>query len=164
MKKVSIIILLLLFLLACLFVTRFIVGGNEDTWICTNGEWVKHGNPINPAPQTGCGQKASPLPTNVNVESLDNKIIQILSQKYNRPQNELIVVTTINTGSYAKGTLNFPEGGGGLWFAARVNSEWQLVFDGNGIIPCSALINFSEFPTNIIPQCLDENTQSLVKR
>ena len=28
---------------------------NEDTWICKNGNWTKHGNPNNPPPQEGCG-------------------------------------------------------------------------------------------------------------
>lgn len=34
---------------------RFVIGGNEDTWICTDGQWVKHGNPSAPKPTTGCG-------------------------------------------------------------------------------------------------------------
>jgi len=39
-----------------LFAARFLLGGNEDTWICTDGQWVKHGNPSVPMPQTGCGE------------------------------------------------------------------------------------------------------------
>ncbi len=27
----------------------------EDTWLCENGTWVKHGNPDSAAPATGCG-------------------------------------------------------------------------------------------------------------
>lgn len=38
-----------------LFVARFFFGGDEDTWICANGQWVKHGNPSASMPQTGCG-------------------------------------------------------------------------------------------------------------
>jgi hypothetical protein len=26
----------------------------EDTWLCQKGEWVKHGQPSNPAPTTLC--------------------------------------------------------------------------------------------------------------
>lgn len=40
-----------------LLVARFLLGGNEDTWICTNNEWVKHGNPSSSMPLTGCGDK-----------------------------------------------------------------------------------------------------------
>jgi len=28
----------------------------EDTWLCQNGQWVKHGNPFAAAPTTGCGE------------------------------------------------------------------------------------------------------------
>jgi glucan phosphoethanolaminetransferase (alkaline phosphatase superfamily) len=31
----------------------------EDTWLCQNGQWVKHGNPSAQKPTTGCGQ---PMP------------------------------------------------------------------------------------------------------
>jgi uncharacterized membrane protein len=45
-------------LIAILIATIFLVGmrflSGEDNWICKNGEWVKHGNPSYPAPQTIC--------------------------------------------------------------------------------------------------------------
>ena len=31
---------------------RFIAG--EDSWMCEDGEWVKHGMPSEPAPTTNC--------------------------------------------------------------------------------------------------------------
>ena len=40
-----------------LFIARFLFGGDEDTWICSNSEWVKHGNPSTSMPLTGCGDK-----------------------------------------------------------------------------------------------------------
>jgi hypothetical protein len=30
----------------------------EDTWICEQGSWVKHGNPNSQMPNTGCGDQA----------------------------------------------------------------------------------------------------------
>lgn len=36
---------------------RFIVGGSEDDWICSDGQWVKHGNPSAPQPNESCGEK-----------------------------------------------------------------------------------------------------------
>lgn len=33
--------------------------GEEDTWICVNSGWIKHGNPIAPKPQVGCGETKS---------------------------------------------------------------------------------------------------------
>lgn len=53
MKKF--IVLTLVVLLAVLAL-RFLLGGSEDTWICDNGQWVKHGNPSAPMPETGCGE------------------------------------------------------------------------------------------------------------
>lgn len=44
------IILFVLFSALVLFVLRFAIGGNEDTWICEEGQWIKHGNPISPPP------------------------------------------------------------------------------------------------------------------
>ncbi len=42
-------------LLAILIVA--VLRGNEDDWICVNGEWVKHGNPYASKPLSGCGEK-----------------------------------------------------------------------------------------------------------
>lgn len=42
-----------------LLTARFLFGGNEDDWICTNGSWVKHGNPSASMPLTGCGKTKS---------------------------------------------------------------------------------------------------------
>jgi len=36
---------------AVLLVIRFVFGGNEDTWICRNDQWVKHGQPATPKPE-----------------------------------------------------------------------------------------------------------------
>ncbi|MDD5547371.1 MAG: GerMN domain-containing protein [Candidatus Pacebacteria bacterium] len=34
---------------------RFTLGGPEDSWICSDGQWVKHGNPSVSQPDTLCG-------------------------------------------------------------------------------------------------------------
>ena len=44
-----------IFAFLVLIFLRFFVGGDEDNWICVNNQWVKHGNPRNPKPQSGCG-------------------------------------------------------------------------------------------------------------
>jgi hypothetical protein len=41
-----------------LFTVRFLAG-DEDTWLCVDGEWVKHGVPYAPKPETGCGSNKS---------------------------------------------------------------------------------------------------------
>jgi hypothetical protein len=67
------------------------------------------------------------------------------------------------SGNYAKGSVNpvTPGPGGGLWFAAKVNGVWKLVFDGNGIITCADLTSYPDFPTTLIPQCFDTATNAM---
>ena len=43
----------LLVILLSIVALRF--SSPEDTWICVNNAWVKHGNPSAPAPTSGCG-------------------------------------------------------------------------------------------------------------
>ena len=50
------IFLLILAIILVLFSLRFILGGSEDDWICVGGEWIKHGVPSAPKPETGCGE------------------------------------------------------------------------------------------------------------
>lgn len=50
-KKVLFLISTLLFL--WLFI-RFVIGGSEDSWTCVDGQWVKHGYPAAPMPETDC--------------------------------------------------------------------------------------------------------------
>ncbi|MCL5433186.1 MAG: hypothetical protein M1524_03700 [Patescibacteria group bacterium] len=57
MNKLITPLLVIAFGLSLIFVARLLFGGNEDTWICSNGEWVKHGNPKSSMPQTGCGDE-----------------------------------------------------------------------------------------------------------
>lgn len=53
MKKGNLIILVILVL--AVVATLFIMRGDEDTWLCQNGEWIKHGNPDAEKPNSPCG-------------------------------------------------------------------------------------------------------------
>lgn len=55
MKKVIWILAIIILAIIVLFGLRFLLGGSEDTWICVDKEWVKHGVPYAPKPLTGCG-------------------------------------------------------------------------------------------------------------
>ncbi|MFA5174362.1 MAG: hypothetical protein WC438_04235 [Candidatus Pacearchaeota archaeon] len=54
LKKAMKIILVIVILVSLLFFIRFVFGGPEDTWICSAGEWIKHGNPTMPIPNGPC--------------------------------------------------------------------------------------------------------------
>lgn len=66
-------------------------------------------------------------------------------------------------GNYAQGAAS-SGAGGGMWFAAKVNGTWNLVWDGNGTILCSDLTNYPNFPTDMIPECYDMATQKNIVR
>jgi len=49
-KKIFITIIVVI---AVLFIW-ILIRGPEDTWICSNGQWVKHGVPSAPMPEGEC--------------------------------------------------------------------------------------------------------------
>lgn len=61
MRTRSIVWLVLLFILLVAGGIGLIrlLAGDEDTWLCENGQWVKHGQPSSPAPVVGCGDQPS---------------------------------------------------------------------------------------------------------
>lgn len=76
MKKVIYIIIAIIIIW---FGLRFIIGGSEDTWICDNGEWVKHGVPSAPKPDTPCDTDAltPSIETKNTTESNDEQRYEI---------------------------------------------------------------------------------------
>jgi hypothetical protein len=58
MKKIFIVSIIIILSAAALMAGIRFLSGDEDTWICDNGEWVKHGNPSAPKPLTECGTQA----------------------------------------------------------------------------------------------------------
>ncbi|NMB91257.1 hypothetical protein GYA37_00215 [candidate division WWE3 bacterium] len=50
MKKKTLFLLITIIFLLVIFVIRFVLGGDEDTWIKNDNQWVKHGNPSKSAP------------------------------------------------------------------------------------------------------------------
>ena len=56
-SKFYILFLSLLSVFVVIFVLRFVIGGDEDTWLCENNQWVKHGQPSYDHPSTGCGEE-----------------------------------------------------------------------------------------------------------
>lgn len=94
--------------------------------------------------------------------NLTQKMTKLLQAKYGNTSTMNVYVTTLS-GNYAKGEVN-TDGGGGLWFAAKRNNEWELVWDGNGIIQCPDLLNYPDFPRSIIPKCFDTSSDMLKDR
>lgn len=97
--------------------------------------------------------------------TIEEQIALLLADKYSKSVETTQIKVDQETGNFSKGSVNFTdETGGGIWFAAKTNSGWEIVYDGNGIIPCDSA-NTYNFPTSIIPVCIDtENDNRLVQR
>lgn len=95
----------------------------------------------------------------------DQAIAKLLSKKYNRPVETVQVEVRTDSEKFAKGTVRFSgENGGGLWFAAKPKGDWELAYDGNGIIPCETADKYS-LPKDIAPKCIDtKNNSRLIDR
>ncbi len=62
----------LVVILLIIFSVLILFRANEDTWICDNGQWVKHGNPKSPMPTKECVGKTPTVTQkseNISIES-----------------------------------------------------------------------------------------------
>jgi hypothetical protein len=60
LKKITLFLIVGIISLGFILVfIRFFLGGNEDSWICQNNKWIKHGNPSYTKPDDPCGKKKS---------------------------------------------------------------------------------------------------------
>lgn len=72
--------------------------GDEDTWICQNGSWVKHGNPVSPMPTSGCG----PVVLDVDKPADKSDLIKV-----DVPQPNQIIKSPLTISGEARGTWFF---------------------------------------------------------
>jgi len=100
-----------------------------------------------------------------NTLTIAGQVAEQLAEKYDRPTDTVQVEVETDDGQFAKGLVRFTdESGGGIWFAAKTEQGWQVVYDGNGIIPCLNA-NIYNLPADLAPQCIDtENGNQLVQR
>ncbi len=107
-----------------------------------------------PASVTAAVSPEVETPT-VSAPDLSAQIQKEFSKKYGKPADTYIVRVNKSSDEYAKGSIDFKdEAGGGLWFAAKTDKGWELVFDGNGIIDCAAADKY-RMPADYVPGCVD---------
>lgn len=86
--------------------------------------------------------------------SATEKIQEIFKEKYDRYADSLSVTINQETNDHARGNVSFEPGvPGGLFLAAKIDGEWQVVHEGNGEIPCS-LAKYG-FPSEMLADCAD---------
>lgn len=104
-----------------------------------------------------------PTPSTDETETLKAAIKADLVAKHGSSASEFTISVSKNDGKFSSGGIT-ATGGGAMWFGAKVGDNWKLVWDGNGIILCSDLTAYPNFPKSMIPECFDQKTQKLIKR
>jgi len=76
-----------------------VIGGPEDSWICDNGQWIKHGNPRAPMPTGGCGEdlnldenSSRQVGTNLVSNSADDSSQEVIEKPV---ESELILLDVL---------------------------------------------------------------------
>ena len=80
--------------------------------------------------------------------STEKRIREALAAKHSKKVSQTEITITQETENHARGNVVFQPGGSensGMFLAAKVNNEWQIVFDGNGVITCKDLEDYN-FP------------------
>lgn len=122
-----------------------------------------------PTPTLIASPTVTPTPEQTPIEEKEIKsdleqIREVFAEKYSKPLDEVIVNISENTGTHATGGVSFAgEMGGAMWLAYNDGEKWILVHDGHGTIPCSAVDPYN-FPTDMVPECWDEATSTLITR
>ncbi len=101
-------------------------------------------------------------------EESDESVIETLkflfAEKYEKRIEDVTVEISKREGDYLTGGVKFAgEIAGGYVLAAKVNGAWRIIFDGNGNYTCG-VVDVVDFPSNLAPECWDENTMSVVDR
>ncbi|KKQ40645.1 MAG: hypothetical protein US58_C0014G0007 [Candidatus Magasanikbacteria bacterium GW2011_GWA2_37_8] len=164
-RKLSIFLVIIFVFCAGLLVARFWLG--EDNWVCTNGEWVKHGNPDSAKPTEGCNKDLSDgtntvITTNTPYDSqidrevptstilrYNNDVLQIYTPLSGAPVSSPLIIKGLAPSSWFFEAVfpvklldeNGKEIGVGL---AGAKADWMVA---NKLLPFVATINFVT-PTN----------------
>lgn len=96
-----------------------------------------------------------------NLPTIEEQLTLFFATKFSRPQEEAILTVSQNTGTHATGGIKF-EGdiAGGMWLAHNDSGNWIVDYDGNGTIACEKVEPFN-YPSSIITECWDENTNNV---
>lgn len=99
------VIIMLAIVFAVILAIRFL-SGPEDTWICQNNEWVKHGQPSGPKPTEPCGKIIEEL---VNTPQVNAPVVQPSNDKIkvSRPLSNDLVSSPLEIAGEARGYWYF---------------------------------------------------------
>lgn len=129
----------------------------QDAMLCPDGKTYVSRIPPScefaPCPATSTTSKAE-----------DEKAIkEAVLRKLNSKEADLKVTIQTQTDKHAKGSVVDIDGiGGGYFIAAKTDSGWVIVHDGQANPTCSQIALYN-FPADMVPECLN-SSGNIVKR
>lgn len=135
-----------------------LIGGDKDSHGCIGSAgytWCQSKNKCLRVWEEACPDETDLIKTTIK---------QAIVAKHGPTANNLTISVSKIVGNYSSGGASEVGSGGGMWFAAKVNGQWNLVWDGNGIITCTDLASYPDFPSSLIPECYDQETEKMIKR
>ncbi len=54
-------------------------------------------------------------------------------------------------------------GGGGYVFAVKEGDNIKVLADGNGVITCASFIDYPEYPSYLVPECIDGEGSQVIR-
>ena len=119
---------------------------------------------LKPNLETTDYKKVALVPTpSPEAKNGEEEIISAVYAKTGLDKETAEVVISINTGSYAKGTIKeIGEQDGAYWIAAKSNNLWEIPYDGQTIPSCKQIATYN-FPTSMVPECLDPIDQIVTR-
>lgn len=88
----------------------------------------------------------------------EEKIKEKLIQKGLNLRDMKIVIKK-HLGKYIEGSVVpiSTLGGGGYVFAVKTNDGIEVLADGNGTISCESFVNYPDFPSYLVSECINES-------
>lgn len=103
--KVAIVFLAIFTVLVIIIAGVRFLSGDEDGWLCSQGQWIRHGNPGSPKPAKGCGEEVT-----------QNAVSQDQEAKYPEAKIDDIKVSNPKENELVKSPLAISGEARGNWF------------------------------------------------
>ncbi|NMB84101.1 hypothetical protein GYA28_02320 [Candidatus Roizmanbacteria bacterium] len=137
-----------------------LLGGDRDEHGCIGSagyQWCKEKNKCLRSWEEACDDVGQD-----DTELIKNALID----KHDWNKDDIVVTVSKNDGKYASGGVREKnsEVGGGYFFAVKAEGGWKIVADGNGVIQCSSLAPYPDYPKSLISECYDETTGKNIVR
>jgi len=107
--------------------------------------------PATPAKSVSTQTKPADSPAQ---KSVSDALKQLFIAKYPEYTSTISIKIDKQTANNVRGMVTFEPGKeGGNFLAAQTGDHWQIVFEGNGVIPCS--LSKYGFPAGMISDCVN---------